>query len=318
MKFALVLPPEPDESWDLARQMGVNHVITRLPETDGNRNPWDFEPLLHLTQRFEDAGFEVMALEDMIQPMDLIRLGTDPQEGYRQVKSLVRNAGAVGIPIWCYNWMAVFNWLRTSTAIPVRGGSLVTGYDHTLMEQAPPAVSEPVTEDALWKRLEEFLDEIVPVAEEADVKLALHPDDPPVSPIRGVGRIIRSVEAYERVLEYNDSVHNGVTFCQANFALMGADVPETIERFADRIHYVHFRDVEGSPEKFRETHHDTGPTNMLAAMNAYEEIDFDGPIRPDHVPTLSGEDNEVPGYEYQGRLFAIGYMRGLREKVTER
>jgi mannonate dehydratase len=92
---------------------------------------------------------------------------------------------------------------------------------------------------------------------------------------------------------------------------MGVDVPATIRRFGDRIKYVHVRDVEGDADGFVETWHDAGPTDMGAAMAAYDDVGFSGPARPDHVPTMVGEDNSNPGYHFRGRLFAIGYMRGL-------
>ena len=95
--------------------------------------------------------------------------------------------GALGIPVWCYEWMPVFNWMRTSTTAPSRGGALVTGYDHDLMRNAPLTEYGVVTDEQLWDNLKYFLDAVVPEAEKANVKLAMHPDDPPLSPIRGLG-----------------------------------------------------------------------------------------------------------------------------------
>jgi mannonate dehydratase len=143
----------------------------------------------------------------------------------------------------------------------------------------------------------------------------LHPDDPPLSPVRGIGRIITSLAAYDRVFALQPSPVNGMTMCQGNVALMTDDLPAAIRHFgaAGRIHFVHFRDVRGTPESFVETFHDDGPTDMLACLRAYAEIGFDGVLRPDHVPTLYGEPNDKPGYATLGRLFAIGYIAGLRE-----
>jgi mannonate dehydratase len=173
-----------------------------------------------------------------------------------------------------------------------------------------------VSEAELWENLQHFLDEVVPVAEEAGVDMALHPDDPPLSPIRGVPRLVTSVEHYDRILEMYDSPNHGVTFCQGNFAAMGADIPGAIRRFGDRIHFVHFRDVDGEADSFVETWHDDGPTDMRAAMDAYRDVGFDGPIRPDHVPKMLEEDDRdeaMSGYTDMGRLFAVGYIRGLLE-----
>jgi mannonate dehydratase len=213
--------------------------------------------------------------------------------------------------------MAGVRWARTEAHIESRGGSYVTGYDNAKMSGTAGGEAEAATHEQIWEALEYFLERVVPVAEEAGVKLGLHPDDPPRESLRGTPRIVTSVEAYDRVLDIYDSEHNGVTFCQGNFAAMGADIPAAIRHFGDRINFVHFRDVEGDADRFVETWHDAGPTDMLAAMRAYEEIGFDGPMRPDHVPTMAGEDNSNPGYHTLGRLFAIGYMRGLLDAATE-
>jgi mannonate dehydratase len=223
--------------------------------------------------------------------------------------------GRLGIPVWCYEWMAVFNWMRTSMSTPARGGAMVTGYDHSLMRDAPLTDAGTISEEQLWENLEYFLKKVVPVAEKWNVQLAMHPDDPPLSPIRGISRIMRSVDNYQRLLDLIPSPVNGITLCQGNFGLMTNDLPATIRHFGKqkKIFFVHLRDVRGTPEKFVETFHDDGPTDLLACLRAYREIGFEGVLRPDHVPTMEGEDNRNPGYESMGRLFAIGYIKGLRE-----
>jgi mannonate dehydratase len=225
--------------------------------------------------------------------------------------------GRLGIPAICYNFMAVLNWLRTSVAAPGRGGALVTGYDHAAMKDAPLTEAGEVSEERLWENFEYFLRAVVPVAEAAGVNLALHPDDPPLSPIRGIGRIMRSVEAFQRVIDLVPSPVNGITMCQGNFTLMTEDLPGAIRQFGrqGKIHFVHFRDVKGTPDRFVETFHDEGKTDMLACMHAYREIGFEGVLRPDHVPTMEGDVNDDPGYSGIGRLYAIGYIRGLRQAV---
>jgi mannonate dehydratase len=126
-----------------------------------------------------------------------------------------------------------------------------------------------------------------------------------------------SVENYQRLLDLVPSPVNGITFCQGNFRLMADDLPAVIRTFGKqrKIFFVHFRDVRGSAEKFEETWHDDGPTDLLECMRAYRDAGFDGVLRPDHVPTLGGEDNARPGYAILGRLFAVGYIRGLQEAV---
>jgi mannonate dehydratase len=228
---------------------------------------------------------------------------------------MIRNMGALQIPVWCYEWMPVFNWTRTSTVVPARGGALATGYDHDLMRNAPLTEYGEVSEDRLWENLEAFLKIVVPVAEEANVKLAMHPDDPPLSPIRGLGRIMRSVENYQRLLDLVPSPVNGIALCQGNFALMTDDLPAVIRHFGKKIFFVHMRDVRGTPVKFVETFHDEGQTDLLACLRAYRDTGYQGVLRPDHVPTMEGDSNDRPGYSSIGRLFAIGYIKGLREAV---
>jgi mannonate dehydratase len=147
------------------------------------------------------------------------------------------------------------------------------------------------------------------------VKLAMHPDDPPLSPIRGIGRIMRSVENFQRLLDLYRSPMNGITLCQGNFTLMTDDLPSVIRHFGKKVFFVHFRDVKGTPSRFEETWHDAGKTDMLACMRTYRDIGFDGVLRPDHVPTVEGDSNEHAGYSAFGRLYAIGYIRGLRQAV---
>lgn len=312
MEMALFCPTRPTERWTHARQLGVSTAVSPLPAGTAEHEPWDFEPLLELSNRFADAGLELSVIEDR-PPLDdaiLGRAGRDEQ--IETVKTLLRNMGRVGIDVWCYVWMAPLKVLRTSETVRARGDSLVTRYDHEQMQRGPAI--EGASEAELWETLEHFLEEVVPAAEEAGVRLALHPDDPPLGPVRGVDRIVTSVDAFERALDLYDSPANGVTFCQGNVSAMGANVPEAIHRLGEKIHFAHFRDVEGGPERFTETWHDAGPTDMAAAIRAYEAVGFDGPIRPDHVPTMADEDNDAPGYHDKGRLFAVGYMRGLLDQ----
>lgn len=317
MRLALFLPSQPTEMWRLGVQLGVTDAVTVLPMGRDGYRVWDYLSLLHMKQRFADAGLNASVIESSPH-MDRIRLGLPGRdEEIDAICELLTNMGAVGINIWCYNFMAVFGWMRTSTTIPARGGALVSGYDHSLLEKAPLTEVGFVSEKQLWDSFAYFLERVVPIAEQAGVRLALHPDDPPLSPIRGIARIFSNVDAFKRALDLVPSEYNGITFCQGNFAAMGADIPETIRYFGERqkIHFVHFRDVRGTASRFVETFHDDGPTDMLQAMRCYQEIGFDGPIRPDHVPTLEGDANDTPGYTTRGRLYAIGYMRGLMEAL---
>jgi mannonate dehydratase len=166
--------------------------------------------------------------------------------------------------------------------------------------------------EQLWQHLQRFLDDLLPHAERAGVTLCMHPDDPPLPSFDGRARIMNSVASFERLMQLAPSPNNKICFCQGSFATMGVDIPAAIRQLGPHIRYVHFRDVRGTPEDFAETFHDNGPTDMVAAMQAYREVGFDGPIRPDHVPQFVGEIGE-PGYTMLGRLFAYGYLRGLMQ-----
>jgi mannonate dehydratase len=320
IEIAEYLPPTPTPLWKLAKQAGVDWAVGGLPSGDDladGHAPWDYQPLQKMKQRYEQGGFTLAVIEAR-PPLNNAKRGLPGRdEEIDTVCTLLENMGRLGIPVWCYEWMTDFNWLRTGLNTPSRGGSLVTSFDNALMREEPPTEHGPISEDELWENLHYFLKRVVPVAEQANVRLAMHPDDPPLSPIRGVGRIMRSVDNYQRLLDLVPSPMNGITLCQGNFTLMTDDLPGVIRHFGrqGKIFFVHFRDVRGTPEKFEETWHDAGKTDMLACMRAYKEIGFDGVLRPDHVPTVEGDTNEVAGYSSFGRLYAIGYIRGLRQAV---
>jgi len=231
--------------------------------------------------------------------------------------TVIKALGEVGIPMCCYNFMAGIGWHRTKIDVPERGGALSSEFDRQAAESQGLTRWGSISEDKIWDNLTYFLKRVIPVAEEAGVKMALHPDDPPLSPLRGIGRILTSAEAFRRVLRIVPSPVNGITFCQANFKLMGEDIRELVREFGGegKIFFVHLRDVVGTAEHFRETFHDNGPTDMAEMLRLYHEVGFRGPIRPDHAPTLASESNERPGYAMQGKVFAIGYIKGLTEAL---
>jgi mannonate dehydratase len=326
VEFAEYLHPYPDAFWKTLRQIGVERAVTTLdrrPNPMGHRTadpPWGNGALRMLVQRYEDMGLQVVGVEDS-PPLDRTRLGlTGREEEIENFCTLIRAMGDVGIPMLCYNWMAVIPWLRTSLAIEGRGGALVTGFDAAVIADAGDTWAGKVPESQFWDAFHYFLKRVVPVAERAGVRLALHPDDPPLTPIRGLGRIMNSLEALEKAVALVPSEANALTFCQGNATLMTDDVAGAIRHFGKcgQIAFGHFRDVAGTPARFVETFHDEGMTDMLAAMEAWHEIEFDGVLRCDHVPTLEGDSNSDPAYSKLGRLHAIGYMTGLREAAVRR
>jgi mannonate dehydratase len=320
MRLATVLTPMSDENLALAHQCGVTDFVTRYP---GSK----LADLRAVQARAERFGLQVSVIEGYL-PIENIKVGLDDGTEIEQMKSLVRNMGQAGVPVLCYNFMAGTDWVRTRLDAPERGGARVTAFELEDVEQAillghdgagtvdAPA-ADPIVAEALWKHLEMFLHELVPVAEEHGVVLAMHPDDPPLPIFLGKARIMNSLEGFERLVNTVPSKSNGVCFCQGTFAEMGVDIPQAIQQLGGHIHYVHFRDVRGSAESFAETFHDNGPTDMVKAVQTYHEVGFAGPIRPDHVPQLVGEDDGEPGYTMKGRLFAYGYLRGLIQAAAQ-
>jgi mannonate dehydratase len=305
-----------DHHLRLAAQCGVDDITTRYP------GPGRGE-LEGVQRRVESFGLRLAVVEGYVPMEDIVVGGPRADEELSLMKSLIRDMGACGVGVLCYNFMAGTDWVRTRLDAPERGGALVTRFD---IDQAQAAVSlrdeaeqigvQTISAGQLWANLERFLREVVPVAEQAGVTLAMHPDDPPLDEFLGRARIMNSVESFERLVRLVGSPTNAICFCQGTFAEMGEDIPAAIRRLGPHIAYVHFRDIRGTREHFAETFHDNGPTDMPAAMRAYREVGFTGTMRPDHVPQLDGEEDGVPGYTMLGRLFAYGYIRGLMQATA--
>lgn len=320
IQIAEVFGPQQTSLARLVKQCGVNHVVAgvglgRIPNASDEEQPWSYSSLARVKAEYAATGFEMAVIESR-PPMTKTKLGLPGRdEEIEAACQLIRNMGKLAIPVWCPEFMAGIGVLRTSSTIPSRGGALVTGYDHDDMRDEPLTEHGVVTEERMWENLKYFLERVVPVAEEANVKLAMHPDDPPLSPIRGISRIMSSVENFQKLIDLVPSPVNGIALCQGNFTLMTDDLPSVIRHFGEqeKIHFVHFRDVRGTPDRFVETFHGDGKTDMYECMKAYRDVGYDGVCRPDHVPTMEGDSNDNPMYSSIGRLFAIGYIQGLRE-----
>ncbi len=210
--------------------------------------------------------------------------------------------------------------LRTSRATPERGGARITTFDYDLIMnasedswEAPLERGTQVTDQQAWDNLTYFLEAVIPTAEAASVKLALHADDPPILPIAGTARVLRSHAALKRLLEIVPSDSNCLTFCVGTITAMPEKVFEALRHFGDRkkICLVHFRNVTGTVPRFRESFIDNGDVDMLKAMRLFEEIGYDGPIVYDHVLEMLGDADK----QVQAAAFAVGYIKGLMKAV---
>lgn len=320
------------------KQCGVEGAVGGItlrpkPDAEPEEQPWSYTSLAQAKAAYEAAGIPLEVIESR-PPMEKIKLGLPGRdEEIEVVCELLRNMGKLEIPVWCYAWMPILGVMRTSRSISSRGGAHVSGFDlNALASQGDPTERpihnidgipiaqqeismETVTEEQQWANLKYFLERIVPVAEEANVKLALHPDDPPLSPIRGIARIMSSVENYQKLVDLVPSPMNGIGLCQGNFTLMTDDLPSVIRHFGEqkKIHFLHIRDVVGQPDKFEEAFHDDGKTDLVECLRAYRDIGFDGVCRPDHYPKMG--DEQFGDEQGIARLFAVGYLKGIREAV---
>jgi mannonate dehydratase len=303
-----------------ARQLDVKYCVTNTGWRKGvyaPAKPWDMIVLREIKQLCNDFGMEWAVFEG-VDFIDDVKLGTDKKdEAIKNFCTFLENLSAVGVKTVCYNWMPVWSWFRTRTHENARGGALSTGFHYDDVRDLPVSSGGRVTADQLWTNLEYFLKKVVPVAEKVKVQLAVHPDDPPVPVIAGIDRILITPDAMMKVCDLYPSEYNGITLCQGTFSSMNSDIPAEIRRFGKKgkLFFSHFRDVRGTPENFMEVFHDEGRTDMYEAMKAYYEIGYQGVSRPDHVPTMYGDDNSSPAYGINGNLFAVGYMRGLMESI---
>jgi mannonate dehydratase len=283
-------------------------------------NPCDYKVISAVKKAWEKAGLKLEVIEGPPSLSEITKLGLEGRdEEISGFITFMKNLSKAGVDTVCYNWMPVISWARTTTDRPGRGGALMTAFDYEDIKDKTLTKYGEVSKESLWKNLEYFLKAVVPEAEKAGIKLAMHPDDPQVDSIRGISRIMTTADAFKRMADIYPSPNNGITMCQGNFSLMGEDIPTVVKYFGSRnlIHFVHFRNVRGGKMNFVETFHDEGQIDMYAAMKTYLDIGFKGPLRPDHVPTMAGDSNERPGYSALGSLYAAGYIRGLIESIAK-
>lgn len=303
--------PTPDLTWQFAPQCGVNHGVIRLPETPDfdltDRSHWDT-----LCTRFHNHGIQPLVVEPLPNQLhDHIKAGDEKRDAsidaFLKMLPILKEQGITTV---CFNFMSLVGWTRTASNFPERGGALVTGFrmeDYVSTDKA-------ITADQLWSNYEYFLKAALPEAEKNGIRLALHPDDPPLPRLGNVERIMISLKNIQKAMTICPSPMLGVTYCQATYHMMGENVYEAARELADKIFFIHFRNCRGTVLDFQETFHDNGDIDMARMIHLYRELNLDVPIRVDHVPQMAGETEGVAGYTALGRLYAIGYLKGLLEQ----
>ena len=294
-------------------QMGLTHVIAgmRLRGTAEQQAA----QVAETKKAYEAAGLTIVGVEGAPVAFEKMKLGLPGRD--EEIQNFVNAIQALsqnGIRMVCYNWMAGLGWTRTNQSVPYRGGSATSEFDLEAAERLGETEYGKVSEEKIWDNLVYFQKAVIPVAEKFGVRMALHPDDPPLSPLRGIGRILTSAANYRKVMDIVPSPVNGIAYCQANFRLMGEDIYALAKEWCDqkKIFFAHLRDVEGTKEHFRETFHDNGPTDMARLLRIYGECGYDLPIRPDHAPMMEGDaPGQTGGYGVVGKVLAFGYMMGL-------
>jgi mannonate dehydratase len=310
-----------DEAIHFAKQLGIvdiqfnmYHGSVHLPGDE----QWEYMDLLRLRTRCEDAGLRLNAIENVpIKFYIKAMLGLPGRdEQIEHMQNTIRNMGRAGIPIFGYHWAIDGVW-RTSSTTLARGGAQVTAFDYGEVESAPLTHGRPYSDEEIWDNYIYYMKAILPVAEENGVRLALHPDDPPVPQLAGVARIMRNFENFKRAMEVAPSPNHGLDFCVGSWSEMdeasSPGVLEALRHFGKqgKLFYIHFRDVLGTVPKFREAFINEGNLDMFEVMKTLHEVGFKGFLLDDHVPNMTGDG----GWNSRSRAFALGQMSVMLDLV---
>ncbi|MEW6753191.1 MAG: mannonate dehydratase [Candidatus Latescibacterota bacterium] len=337
MKIGLGLYPNllTADNFRFARQAGATHIVAHLPgfaRRPGRGLPpeamWTYDELAGLRSAMNAEGLTFAAIEnfDVEHWYDVLLDGPRRDQQMEGLKALLRTMGRLEIGVMGYSFSLVNVWGRV-TVEKARGGAKGPAFIRRLAPQetevplgsvwnsvydanAPAGTLGPVPEEVVWERLERYLKELVPVAAEAGVRLAMHPADPPLPTLRGTGRLVWRPEHYQRLLDLVPSYYNAAEFCQGTIAEMDGemDVYEAIDTYAaqGKIAYVHLRNVRGKVPEYYETFIDDGDVDMVRALRLYHKHGYDGVLIPDHSPEMA-----CTAPWHAGMAYALGWMRGV-------
>lgn len=329
---------------------GISGVVSTLYDTAPGE-VWAMERILALKKQVEDHGLRLLGIES-VNIHDSIKVGSPEREQYiENYITTLERLGQADIHLICYNFMPVFDWTRSDLARKRTDGATVLAYSQELIDQISPenmfdamkekangaelpgwepermarirelfALYQAVDEERLFANLKYFLEAIRPVCEKYDIKMAIHPDDPPW-PVFGLPRIMKSGEDLARLIKLVDAPFNGVTLCTGSLGSNPEnDIPAIIRSLAGRIHFAHIRNVKHNrPGDFEEAAHLSadGSLDMYEIIRALQDIHFNGLIRPDHGRAIWGEVS-MPGYGLYDRALGACYLNGLWEAESKR
>jgi len=314
-----------DDAMMMARQLGSEGFHFNTPPiATGDEKFWTVRALKWLKEYTEKFDLKLEMIENVpIGFIDKIILGADGRD--EQIENYIKtlkNMGEVGIPILGHHFCPTWAW-RTSITHPYRGGATVSAYDRSVEDKVPNAYTiskkhmidfgeiPPPTQEDLWKNFEYFIKAVIPEAEKAGVKLITHPSDPPIKNVAGVDRIFISKEDFIKAEKIADNDAWGINFCMGTFSQLGGEeaVLGMIEEFVpkNRIHMVHFRDVQGTIDKFNECYLGEGRYDPAKIMKALSDNGYEGLMLDDHVPFLTNDTR----WGHTSRAYTYGYLKAL-------
>ncbi|MFC3745335.1 mannonate dehydratase [Paenibacillus sp. GCM10012306] len=328
----------------IAQIPGMKSIVTAIYDVPVGE-VWPMEKITALKERVESVGLKISVIESVPVHED-IKLGLPTRDVYiENYKETIRNLGRAGIPVICYNFMPVFDWTRSDLSFELPDGSTTLIYEEEIIRRMDPKLGElalpgwdtsygegglgkvldqyeGIDEEKLWEHLGYFIEGILPVAVESQVKMAIHPDDPPWS-IFGLPRIITNKANLERFLNLYDSPYHGLTLCSGSLGCdPNNDFVDMVKYYGgvkNRVHFAHLRNIKITGEKsFQESGHlsEWGSLDFYEIVKAYVEYGFDGPFRSDHGRMIWGETGRA-GYGLYDRALGAVYINGLAEAVKK-
>ena len=328
---------------------GVTGVITTLYDAAPGE-VWSRERIHALKEEVEASGLHIAGIESVNIHDDIKTGGGDRDRYIANYIETLENLGKEGIHMVCYNFMPVFDWTRTELARVRPDGSTVLAYTQEAVDALDPEkmfasiakdtngtvmpgwepermarvkelfeMYQDVDGEKLFANLQYFLEKIMPVCNQYDINMAIHPDDPAWS-VFGLPRIIINKENILRMMKMVDDPHNGVTFCSGSYGTnLENDLPDMIRSLKGRIHFAHVRNLKFiTPDNFEEAAHlsSDGNFDMYEIMRALYDIGFEGPIRPDHGRMI-WDEVAMPGYGLYDRALGAAYLNGLWEAIVK-